>query len=175
MDGNQTSQVTAIQKRIDNWADKIKTKQLTKTEAWISLRVGVSKAICYPLAAPTGLSKAECKQLDKSLLQAALPALGFPKTFPHKIAQTPATALGLRIPSLWNDQGIDHITTLLEHGDSPKTNITGCLLRDETSTLRLELGLPRHPFEHSYKNSSNAKHQYTSIGRGNFAMKMGLS
>jgi hypothetical protein len=54
MDGNQTSQVTAIQKKIDNWADKITTKQLTRTEAWISLRVGVSKAIRYPLAA-TGL------------------------------------------------------------------------------------------------------------------------
>jgi hypothetical protein len=45
MDGNQTSQVPAIQKKIDNWADKIRTKQLTRTEAWISLRVGVSKAI----------------------------------------------------------------------------------------------------------------------------------
>ena len=114
------------------------------------MRVEVSKAIRYPLAA-TGLSKAECKKLDKSLLQAALPALGFPKTFPHKIAQAPTTALGLGIPSLWNDQGIDHITTLLKHGDSPKTNITGCLLRDEMATLRLELGLPGHPFEHSYK------------------------
>jgi hypothetical protein len=102
MDGNQTSQVTAIQKQIDTWGDTIRTKQLTRTEARICLRVGVSKAVWYPLAA-TGLSKVECKQLDKSLLQAALPALGFPKTYTHKIAQAPTTALGLGIPSLWND------------------------------------------------------------------------
>jgi hypothetical protein len=150
MDGNQISQADVIQKKIDSWADKIRTKQLTKTEAWISLRVGISKAIRYPLIA-TGLSKAQCKTLDKSLLQAALPALGFPKTFPHKIAQAPTTALGLGIPSLWNAQGIDHITAMLKHGDTPATNITGCLLCDKMSTLRLELGLPGHPFEHSYK------------------------
>jgi hypothetical protein len=155
MDGNQTSQIAAIQKKVDNWADKIKTKQLTKTEAWM-LRVGVPKAIRYPLTA-TGLSKVECKTLDKSSLQAALPALGFPKTFPHKIAQAPTTALGLGIPSLWNDQGIDHITALLKHGDIPTTNVTGYLLRDEMSTLRLELGLPGHPFEHSYKTFQQCK------------------
>jgi hypothetical protein len=33
MDGNQTSQIAAIQKKIVNWADNIRTKQLTKTEA----------------------------------------------------------------------------------------------------------------------------------------------
>jgi hypothetical protein len=127
MDGNQLAQVTAIQKKIDHWADKIRTKQLTKTEAWISLRVGVSKAIRYPLTA-TGLSKKECTTLDSSLLKTALPALGFPKTFPHKIAQAPTTSLGLGIPSLWIAQGIDHITAMLKHSDSQATNITGCLL-----------------------------------------------
>jgi hypothetical protein len=151
MDGNQRSQVYAIKKKIDSWADKIRTKQLTRTEAWISLRVGISKAIRYPLAA-TQLSKKECKSLDSRLLQTALPALGFPKTFPHAIAHAPTTALGLGIPSLWHAQGIDHIMAMLKHGDSPPTNITGCLLRDTMSTLRLELGLPGHPFQHSFQD-----------------------
>jgi hypothetical protein len=63
MDGNQTAQFAAIKKLIQNWADKIRTKQLTRTEAWISLRMGVARAIRYPLTA-TCISKADCKKLD---------------------------------------------------------------------------------------------------------------
>jgi hypothetical protein len=150
MDGNQTAQVAALRKIIKTWADKIRTKQLTRTEAWISLRMGFARAIRYSLTA-TCLSKADCTTLDSYLLSVALPALGFPAKSPHKIAHAPTSALGLGIPSLWTDQNIDHITSLLKHGDSNPLNVTGCLLRDELATMRLELGLPGHPFEHSYK------------------------
>jgi hypothetical protein len=40
---------------------------------------------------------------------------------------------------------------MLRHGDSNPKNITGCLFRDAMTTLRLELGLPGYPFDHSYK------------------------
>jgi hypothetical protein len=133
------------------WADKIRTKHLTKTEAWLSLRMGISKALQYPLAA-TSLSKTQCKLIDKKLLKAALPALGFPSSFPQVIAQAPPEVLSLLgIPALWNQQGSEHVAALLRHGDSPANNVTGCLLRDVMATLRLELGLPGVPFEHSYQ------------------------
>jgi hypothetical protein len=135
---------------IERWIDKICTKQLTKTEAWLSLRMGVAKALRYPLTA-TCLSKKDCKILDKKLLAATLPALGFPPKYPHKIAQAPPEALGLVIPSIWNDQSIDHVTAMLRHVDSNPKNITGCLFRDEMTTLRFELGLPGYPFDTSYK------------------------
>jgi hypothetical protein len=135
---------------IERWIDKICTKHLTKTEAWLSLRMGVAKALRYPVTV-TCLSKTDCKTLDKKLLAAALPALGFPPIYPHKIAQAPPEALGLGIPSVWNDQGIDHVTAMLRHGDSNPKNITGCLFRDAMTTLRFELGLPGYPFDHSYK------------------------
>jgi hypothetical protein len=95
--------------------------------------------------------KKDCDTLDKKLLVAALPALGFPPKYPHKIAQAPTEALGLGISSIWNDQGIDHVTAVLRHGDSNQKNITGCLFRDAMTTLRLKLGLPGYPFDHSYK------------------------
>jgi hypothetical protein len=149
MDGNQVKQVLALLKNKLAWADRVRAKQLTKTEAWLSLRLGIAKALQYPLAA-TNMSKADCKLLDKALIKAALSTLGFPSSYPQVIAQAPPEVLGLGIPAIWNQQGIDHISATLRHGDSSAHNITGCVLRDAMATLQLELGLPGFPFEHSY-------------------------
>jgi hypothetical protein len=145
MDGNQPQQVLALIAKVLAWADKSRTKHLTKTEAWLSLRMGILKALQYPLAA-TSLSKKQCKLIDKKLLKAALLALGFPSSFPQVIAQAPPKVLlSLGIPALWNQQGIEHVAALLRHGDIPANNVTGCLLGDVMATLRLELGLPGAP------------------------------
>jgi hypothetical protein len=117
MDGNQVQQVLALFKKILAWADRVRTKQLTKTKAWISLLLGIAKALQYPLAA-TNMSKADCKLLDKAPIKAALPALGFPSSYPQGIPQAPPEVLGLDIPALWNQQGIDHISATLRHGNS---------------------------------------------------------
>jgi hypothetical protein len=70
--------------------------------------MGVAKALRYPLTV-TCIPKKECIILDKLILKAALPALAFPPTFPSDIAQAPPEVLGLGIPSIWNDQGIEHV------------------------------------------------------------------
>jgi hypothetical protein len=123
--------------------------------------MGVAKSLRYLLSA-TCLSKKDCETVDKKLLAAALPALGFPPKYRHKIAQAPPEALGLGIPSIWNDQGINHVTAMLRHGDSNPKNITGCLFRDAMTTLRFELGLPGYPFDHSYKCGQKSLHSPTS-------------
>jgi hypothetical protein len=64
-DGNQIAQMQVLWLLIERWIDKICTKQLTKTEAWLSLRMEVAKALRYPLTA-TCLSKKNCKTLDKT-------------------------------------------------------------------------------------------------------------
>jgi hypothetical protein len=89
--------------------------------------MGIAKALQYPLAA-TNMSKAECKLIDKKLIRAALPALGFPSSYPQVITQVPPEVLGLGIPALWNQQGIEHIAAMLRHGDSLAHNVTGCLM-----------------------------------------------
>jgi hypothetical protein len=112
-----------------------------------STRNRQSTTVC---ADATNMSNADCELLDKALTKAALPALGFPSSYPQVIAQAPPEVLGLGIPALWNQQGIDHISATLRHGDCSEHNITGCVLRDTMATIRLELGLPGFPFEHSY-------------------------
>jgi hypothetical protein len=150
VDGNQKAQVAKLHEKILGWADKISTKQLSKTEIWLSLRLGIAKSLRYPLTATT-LSKNECYDLQKPLLKAALKALGFPATFPRNIVFAPPSILGLGVPNMWNDQGIDHITAILKHGDSLHSNITGCLQRDEMARLRFELGLPENATHYPYK------------------------
>ena len=131
VDGNQSAQTTALLNKIEIWAEKITTKQLTRTETWLSLHFGIAKSLRYPLTA-TMLSKQDCSHLQKPLLKAAFKALGFPPTFPHTITFVPVEIMGLGIPNLWNDQGIDHLMALLKHGDSPTNNrnpnVTGCLM-----------------------------------------------
>jgi hypothetical protein len=154
VDGNQTAQKAALATKVHVWAKKITTKQLTRTETWLSLRLGIAKSLRYPLTA-TMLSKSDCHELQRPLLKAAFKSLGFPPTFPHAIAFAPTERMGLGFPHFWNDQAIDHLMALLKHGDSlpdqHNPNVTGCLQRDELANLRMELGLPGFQFEHPYK------------------------
>jgi hypothetical protein len=102
MCGNQTEQTPALRKLIANWADKNPHQARSVDLLTYGSLPGnkISTAKC--------LSKKDCTTLDSYLLSVALPALGFPAKFPHKIAYAPTSVLGLGIPSLWNDQNIDH-------------------------------------------------------------------
>jgi hypothetical protein len=115
--------------------------------------MGITKALQYPLTT-TSLSKVQCKRIDVILTKAALPALGSPALFQQKIAQTHPEVLGLGIPAIWTLQGIDHIAVILWHGDSPASNGTSCILMDVMATLRIQLGLPGAPFDHSFRSFS---------------------
>ena len=104
MNGNQTQQKQALLEKVEKWVCKIKTKQLTTTEAWLSLQGGIVKGIRYPVAA-TCLSKKDCQDIMKSLLKVALPAIGVPEKFPRKLVHAPPQYLGQWIPHIWNEKG----------------------------------------------------------------------
>jgi hypothetical protein len=100
-----------------------------------------------------------------------LKALGFLPKFPHKVVYAPPTILGLSIPNLWNDQGIDHLTALLKHGDSLQANITGCLARDELAMLCFELSLSGSPTQYQFKKLHLCRTQTWFHITGNSATK----
>lgn len=156
MDGNQDRQKMELIKKIDTWVAKIRTGLLTKTEARLSLKSGIAKSLDYPLTA-TMLSKANCQEIMRRLVQPALRALGIPFSFPRDIALAPLCFGGLAIPNLWVEQGLAHISTFLRHVQG--TAISGRLHRSILSLLRLELGLPHLPFDYTF---SNWKEQVTA-------------
>jgi hypothetical protein len=91
LNGNQYRQVLELIAKVLEWADKI------RTEVWLSLRMGIAKALQY-LPAATNMSKAECKLIDKKLIQAALPALASPPPTHKSLHKRPqkSSALAFR-------------------------------------------------------------------------------
>jgi exonuclease III len=148
-DGNQERQILALTSKIKRWCDKVRCGQLPISLAWLSLTSGLAKSLEYPLAATT-LTMKQCKTIEKSLLDTALPALGLPRRLPRAILFAPKTFLGFGFPDLWFLQAYHHIGACLEYGDAPDTNPTGALLRETSEHLRIELGLPNSPFGYDY-------------------------
>ena len=70
---------------------------------------------------------------------------------PAVIFHAPQENIGLSVETIWNDQGIDHVATLLRHGTAAERNITGCLLRSTLANLKMELGLPENHTAYEYK------------------------
>ena len=76
-----------------------------------------------------------------TILQAALPELHLPRSFPMTVRHGPVTALGLGIPDLWILQGIHKLWAYLKHGNS--VSITGKLIRSSYKQATFEIGLPQ--------------------------------
>jgi hypothetical protein len=149
-DANQNAQVRALQAKIMQWSDRIRTRHLSISLSWLFLTSGLSMALRYPLAA-TNLSKKECHCLMQPFLDIALPAMGLPRRMPHAVLFAPASYMGYGLVDIWFQQAVDQINVCLDYGHRTDGDITGHLLRDVTESLRLELGLPLSPMTYDYK------------------------
>ena len=149
MDGNQNAIYAGLLTRIEKWASKIQSRQLTTREAFISLQSGISKSLEYPLVA-TRLSKHQCNSLMQPLRKAALPALGIPVTFPTLLVHAPKDYLGLGFPNMWYEQGYLHVGCLLQHYNDLLRDSTAQLYLHTMEGMRLELGLSNFPLTYDY-------------------------
>jgi hypothetical protein len=116
--------------------------------AWFSLQFCVMKSLEYPLMA-TSVSKVQCNKIMKPIRAAALPALGINRHLSLTIVHGPQRFQGVGIPDLWTVQGILKFWLAIQHGDA--LTITGNQLRASMELHTMELGLPGHLFQHSYK------------------------
>ena len=158
MDGSQEAIVNSLGDKVQRWASKIQTKQLTKREILLSLHSGLSKSLDYSLVA-TRLTKQQCATLMQPLRRAALTALGIPLTFPTTLVHSPREFLGLEFPHLWFEQGFAQLQCLLSHTSNIQTDSTAQLYHHAIEGMRMELGLLNHPLTYSYYQY----HQCTTI------------
>jgi hypothetical protein len=149
MDGNQRLVVDSLTKKINEWADKIRTRQLTATEGWLSLRSGISMSIQYQLTT-SRLTKRDCRKITRNLKQAALRAGHMPLTFPDSLVYAPKEFLGLGLPDLWHIQSMLFAEQCLRYGSLP-SDPTGILLRTVIQYMRLEMGVQKSPFCYSFE------------------------
>jgi hypothetical protein len=94
------------------------------------------------------MTEKECNFIMSPVLQGGLPCSGIVRTTPHTLVYGTTKYQGLGIPSLYTEQGIAHISKLLQHGHQP--SITGNLLRASLQALQVELGISGFPLEQKF-------------------------
>jgi hypothetical protein len=92
------------------------------------------------------MTEKECNFIMSLVLQDGLPCSGIVRTLPHTLIYGTTKYQGLGIPSLYTEQGIAHISKLLQRGH--QASITGDLLRASLQALQVELGSSGFPLEH---------------------------
>lgn len=149
MDGNQRMVLQSLTHKVNQWADKIQTRQLTATEGWLSLRSGISTSIQHQLST-SRLTKKECRQITKKLKTSALKACGIPTTYPDALVYAPKEYLGLGLPDLWHIQAFLFIKQCLWYGSLP-SDPTGILLRTVFQYMKIEMGVSKTPMSYPFK------------------------
>ena len=163
MDGNQKMIIAHLTRQIDTWADKIRTKQLTTMEGWLSFRTGISMSIRHQLAT-SRLEKKDCKNITRKLKLAILQASGIPITYPDSLVYSPREFLGLGLPDFWHLQATLFVENCLQHGPAPD-NPTGILLRTIIQNMRLEMGVSKCPLSYPFQkwNKCTTKTQFSPL------------
>ena len=146
-DGNMAADFEYLRQRIADWTDTLRTRRLPYHMVWTAFKTGILKTLAYPLPAST-FSEDQCRRLMHPLLQVALSRSHIVRSMPRAVVYGPPDRGGLDVPNLYTEQGIEHVKTILQF--FADTSITGYLLRATFQALQLELGLPGHPFAHSY-------------------------
>jgi hypothetical protein len=132
----------------DVWEDRIKSSRMPRALVWQSFTTGILMKLFYPLAATT-LTKKECDNLMRSILQTTLSRSGYNRHISRALVYGPLELLGIGCKDMYIEQGISHIQRFI---DKPqlRDDITGFLLQVSVEQLKLELGVDTEPFNSDY-------------------------
>jgi hypothetical protein len=147
-DGNNEEQVKQLRKKTEQWADRVRSGHLPKTDAWYYLQSTIKRSLLYPLLATT-LTEKECKHIEAPALAAGLQAAGLPSNLPRSVVYGPDEYLGMNHGSLYHSQEAKHIQAIMDYGTT-KT-ITGHQIRALIEGHKLEIGLGGPIFEKDWE------------------------
>ena len=143
-DGSNHQELEHAREIIATWTNRITTGRLPKHLVWLSLTTGILPKLLYALPATT-FSQEDCRILNQALLKVALPHIQVNRHYPRALVHGPLSCLGLAIPDLYIEQGLQHIKRMVTFGHRPD-NILGHLLLVSLEVLHLELGTTTSPF-----------------------------
>jgi len=123
-DGLMIDEVNALKSKALKWADAVRTKRISPTEAWCYIKHIIMKTIKYPLAA-TSISKKDMQDIMRLILQAALPKAHIQKHFPLKLVYGTLMSKGFGVCNPSASQVIEHVHSLIWHSfqDSPSNDL----------------------------------------------------
>jgi hypothetical protein len=146
-DGNNSAAISHLRKNAEEWKAYITTGHLNKKDAWLATESTIVKSLLYPLPALT-LTEKDCTYIMAPVLEAGLQNSAICKNYPRVVTFGPKEESGLNLPSLYTQQGIQHIATINEH--LALNDMTGELLRTSIEAAKVEIGVGRNIFSLDY-------------------------
>jgi len=98
---------------------------MSHTKARTAVKHTIGRPIRYPLPA-TAMSKKDCNAVQKVMKKESIGKIGVVRTAPNQVVYSPTEYGGLGQRHVYEDQTINHISTILQYGHSP--SIIGSLL-----------------------------------------------
>jgi len=83
-DGKMQDERDYLLQKASQWAETVRSKQLSRSEAWYCVQSTIMKTLEYPLVA-TSLSRSDVDTIMTPILKAILPKLGIQKKIPHSL------------------------------------------------------------------------------------------
>jgi len=144
LDGNMTQEYTFRQAQAQQYKQEVFKSSFNKKEAWLSYHaVWIPRMrYCLPL---TTFTQQQCRRVQRSSFEAALPKMGLNRNFPRVVLHGPLKFGGLAIPNMYNDQCILHIRWIIKMLRC-KTTLTN-LFTIHCRYTQLEAGLGTSIFE----------------------------
>jgi hypothetical protein len=126
-----------MSKAVSTWVDGLRSRLLSKEEAWLALQSTILRMLYYPLPA-LRLSKAQCESILAPLLRFCLPSLGICRNFPRKLVFSTFDYKGLNFLHQFTIQEIYRLKDII----FPTANdtLTGRLYLSSLELLLLVLG-----------------------------------
>ena len=139
-----------LQAAVEKWGQNVTKSSMSKAEALTATNQTIGRSLRYPLAA-TAMNRGECKDIQIPLCKYSLGKLGVVRTAPMTIATGPVRFGGLGLAHMYENQMIDHIHVMMQHGHLQ--TVTGKLLRISLENLALESGMSGDPVAIDVMNS----------------------
>ena len=147
-DGKDPEELEFRIEQASKWSKALISGHLPRHLVWQDLQSVAMKQLEYPLPATT-FTRAECNNISRPVLIAALPRSGTVRTFPRALVHATLKHQGLGIPDLYITQGIEHIALLVNTGYS-NSDTTGRLIQASGQAMLLELGCQHPMFDQDY-------------------------
>jgi hypothetical protein len=147
-DGNTKAQTLYLRDRGLAYSRRLRGRvKNRKNDVWITTQTTIMKTFEYPMRAIC-LKRREWKDVMAPVLQSALPASGFSRSFPQAVLYGPTEFQGMGMMDPWVHQELRHLEVLWEKTVS--MDVSGQLLAQAMEAFRMELGTPDDITDHDY-------------------------
>lgn len=113
-DGKMKDEVEYLHSKAVEWSDAIRTKKISKYEAWYTLTSTIMNTIEYPLTA-TSFSRKEVDHIMRPVLKAALPMCGIQRRMPRALVYGSLRSQCIQLKDPYWTQLIRHLQSIMMH------------------------------------------------------------